>query len=146
MIAGNLDQYARYHQILEQISKIQTAICKSFGKDKKAVTDPLSEAKICFDFICFLIEPYFKKFQADNPVGSFIYTELKSSLRNLPSFYLVKPDVLNKFKTGLQMALIDLDPKKICTFYLVKPDVLNKFKTGLQMALIDLDPKKICCI
>ena len=66
--------------------KFKQPSCKSFGKDKKAVTDPLSEAKIsCFDFICFLGEPYFKKIQADKPVASFIYTELESLLRNRPS-------------------------------------------------------------
>ena len=69
-----------------KLPKYKQPSCKSFDNVKKAVTDPLSEAKIsCFSFICFLAEPYLKKFQADKPMVSFIYTELKSLLRNLPS-------------------------------------------------------------
>ena len=41
----------------------------------------------------------------------FIYSELKSLLRNLLQLD-VNPDVLNKCKPGLQMALIDLDLKE----------------------------------
>ena len=58
---------------------------KSFDNVKKTATYSLSKAKICFSFICFLVEPYFKKFQADKPMVSFIYTELKRLLKNLPS-------------------------------------------------------------
>ena len=64
--------------------KYKQPTCKSFD-NVKSVTDPLSEAKICFSFISFLVEPYLKKNQADKPMVSFIYTELKSLLRNLPS-------------------------------------------------------------
>ena len=41
----------------------------------------------------------------------FIYTEFKSLLRNLQQL-VVKPGVLNKCKTGLQMASINLDLKE----------------------------------
>ena len=68
-----------------KFSKYKQPSCKSFDNVKKAVTDPLSEAKICFSFICFLVEPSFKKFQADKSMVSFIYTELKSLLKTLPS-------------------------------------------------------------
>ena len=58
-----------------KLPKYKQPSCKSFDNVKKAVTDPLSEAKIsCFSFIFFLAEPYLKKFQTDNPMVSFIYT------------------------------------------------------------------------
>ena len=41
----------------------------------------------------------------------FIYKELKSLLRNLLQL-VVKPDVLDKCKTGLQITSIDLDLKE----------------------------------
>ena len=95
-----------------KLPKYKQPLCQSFDDVKEAVTDPLSEAKIAFfSFICFLVEPYLKIFQADKPMVSFIYSELKSLLRNLLQL-VVKPDVLNKCKTVLQMASIDCNLKE----------------------------------
>ena len=42
-----------------KLPKYKQPSCKRFDNVKKAVTDPLSEAKIsCFSFTCFLAEPY----------------------------------------------------------------------------------------
>ena len=61
----------------------------------------------CFSFIYALVEPYVKKVQVDKRVVPFIYTELKS-LRDLLQL-VVNSDVLDRCKTGLQMALGDQD-------------------------------------
>ena len=73
----------------------------------------MSEAEISnFSFICFLVEPYVKNIEAGKLMVPFIYTELKGLPKKPSALYLVKPDVLNKCKTGLQIASIDLDLKE----------------------------------
>ena len=99
-------------EIWNKFPKYKQPSWKSFDNVKKTVTDPLSEAKIsCFSFICSLVEPYLKKCQADKPKVPFIYTELKSLLRNLLQLF-VKPDVLNKVRLVCKLEIdlqTDLD-------------------------------------
>ena len=77
-ITENLDQYANYHRILEQTSKVLIMLRK--------LLLILCQAQISsFSFICFLVEPYVKKIEAGKPMVPFIYPELKSLLRNLLS-------------------------------------------------------------
>lgn len=107
-----LEIWANMLKIMEfwnKLPKYKQPSCKSFVNLNKAVKDPLTEAKIsCFSFICSLVEPYLKKFQSDKPMVPFLYTDLKALIKNILQL-VVKPVILDKCKTGMQMSSIDLD-------------------------------------
>ena len=52
------------------------------------------------------MEPYLKKFQTDQPMVPFIYTELKSMMKSLISL-VIKPGVVDKCKTSHDLKDID---------------------------------------
>ena len=112
-IAGNLGQCARYHRILEQNSKINT------NSDNAKVLTMLRKQLL---ILCqrqkyhalvlsvSLSNLTWKNFRQTSQWYPLFTPSLKVSKK--PTFYRVKSDVLNKYKTSLEMASIDLDMKK----------------------------------
>ena len=98
--------------ILEKPHKAQKPTCKSYSKISDAVIDLFTEAKITFfSFMCFIVEPYLKKYQCEKPMVPFMYVDLKSIATNLLQL-IVKAEVLEKCKTAKQLAKINLDENR----------------------------------
>ena len=87
----------------KSLPKYKQPTCKSYSKISDAVIDLFTEAEITFSFICFIVEPYLKKYQCEKPIVPFMYVDLKSIATNLQ--LIIKPE--NRF----HLAEISLDGK-----------------------------------
>ena len=76
------------------------------------VDEPLLEAKVkFFCYVADIIESYLKKYQTDKPMVPYMYDDLHFMMNNLFSI-IVKPEMLEKCKSGKQLVEIDLSDEK----------------------------------
>ena len=62
----------------EKLPKLKQPKCDSYNIAKDAVDDPLTVAKLeFFIYVAGLLEPYLKCYQSNQPMGPFIYCNLK---------------------------------------------------------------------
>ena len=67
----------------------------------------------------------FEKFQSNKPMTHFIYTELKSLIKNILQIVIIA-DVFEKCMSGLEMVKIDL--KKIENFHLSDTEIRQELR------------------
>jgi len=97
----------------EKLPKSKRPSSKSYASVLSSVNDAFLTAKLCFfSFLASLVEPFLRKYQSDNPLLPFMYNDLKSLVKSVMRT-IVKPEELDKCKTGPQLVDMDLDDKKV---------------------------------
>ena len=117
------------YQIIEFLNKLpkqSQPSCKSLNNFNNAFQDSLAEVKSpFFSFNCSIAEPCLRKFQSNKPMTHFIYTELKSLIKNILQIVIIA-DVFEKCMSGLEMVKIDL--KKIENFHLSDTEIRQELR------------------
>ena len=91
----------------ESLLKYKRPRCKSYPPVVAAVDDPLIVAKLhFFSFIASLMQPFLTKYQTDMPMMPYMCDDLMHLCRSL--LELVKPEILEKCHTALELTKIDL--------------------------------------
>ena len=86
---------------------------KSFKNVAEAVDDPLTPARLAFfSYVSSLMEPYLTKYQSNKPMIPFMYLDLKDLIKKLLQI-IIKPEEIEKCKTGASFKSIDFTDKQI---------------------------------
>ena len=106
----------------DKLPKSKQPKSNSYKIVQEAISDPFTlvvKLKF-FSFVSDIVEPFLKKYQSDKPMIPFMYEDLKDLVSRLLELF-VKPDILEKNKTGKKMIKLDLYDKEI----LLSADKIN---------------------
>ena len=83
-------------------------VSKSYDTLKRAVLDELVMAEVgFFSYLAGMFKPFLIAYQTDRPMIPFLYGDLFKLLKDIFSI-IIKPDIMNKYETGLKLKEIDL--------------------------------------
>ena len=115
----------------KNLPKSKQPKCKSFESVVAAVEDELTLAKLkFFSFVASLLKPYLEKYQTDSPMLPFLNGDIKKLITNLLAL-VVKPEVLESYKTSFELMKINLDDSKI---YVKRKDAHLGFATEQELS------------
>ena len=116
------DNIRQLSKFWDKLPKSKQPKSKSYKIVQEAISDlfTLVVKLKFFSFVSDIVEPFLKKYQSDKPMIPFMYEDLKDLVSRLLELF-VKPDILEKNKTGKKMIKLDLYDKEI----LLSADKIN---------------------